>query len=52
MNLEIVHYLENRKGYKALAEFAMKHAKADRITVIIRTRLKALSYSAFGGERP
>ena len=31
---EIVHYLENRKGYKALADFAMKHAKAEKVAQV------------------
>jgi hypothetical protein len=34
---EVVHYLENRKGYKALAEFAMKHAKADKKAEVEKT---------------
>ena len=37
---EIVHYLENRKGYKALAEYAMKHAKADKVAKIRETYRK------------
>ena len=34
---EIVHYLENRKGYKALADFAMKRAKADKVAQVRET---------------
>lgn len=34
---EIVHYLENRKGYKTLAEFAMKHAKAEKVAEVRET---------------
>ena len=34
---EIVHYLENRKGYKALADFAMKHAKAEKVAQVRET---------------
>ena len=34
---EIVHYLENRKGYKALAEYAMKHAKAEKVAQVRET---------------
>ncbi|MBP3376197.1 MAG: hypothetical protein J6L83_05485 [Clostridia bacterium] len=34
---EIVHYLENRKGYKALADFAMKHAKAEKVAEVTKT---------------
>ena len=37
---EIVHYLENRKGYKELAEYAMKHAKADKVAQVKETYRK------------
>ena len=37
---EIVHYLENRKGYKALAEYAMKHAKAEKVAQVRETYRK------------
>ncbi len=32
-----MHYLENRKGYKALADFAMKHAKAEKVAEVRET---------------
>lgn len=48
---EIVHYLENRKGYKALADFAMKHAKADKVAEVTKTYTDYYSDEYMSEER-